>query len=690
MRTIHGAAAAAAAALAIAAAPAQAGAATPRNPHDPCASRGRDRCHTTGFGFYRTSAYGVRWYGDFSGAVAGEPHLFCVDLRFWYASPAYRYHRVSALDLRNRDGGLVPLDNRGRIAYAVWRFGRSSSPAQQAAVMLYVHSQMGDGRPGELDPAAAGANVAAIFRRISTLAARYAGPYRVDVRLPAKLRVGDQATATIRLLSASGAAVPNVPLSLDGTGTAGVAMHVVSGPRGSANVAVTPLDARWLRLRIRTGTVASTEPALYAPTTAAARANGQRLAAPASQTVTRTVTRTHVIAVPRLLAHVVPASVAVGSTVSDSVSVTGLGRTSALVQVRLWGPFASASAVHCSGAPMWSGSYTTPGDATTPTTAVRLDRAGYYGYRAWLAGKESVSRASTACGAAEQTTLATAAPALTTRISSSIVKPGASVFDRITVSGLGRMSARVEAQLYGPFGSRDAISCDSAHLLWSGHVDVTGNGTYPTHATALRRAGFYGFREEMAATPLMAGTETPCAPVEETALVAPEIITGHAVAHASPRATAAGSARPTHVRMATLGVDAPIVPSTIDLAHGTLGVPSDIHRTGWWRDGAAPGDASGTVLVAGHLDSAAGGVGAFFPLRRAHVGDRVELTTASGRTFAYRVVSVRVYPKRAVPTAIFSSTGSARLVLVTCGGPFDQATGHYADNVVVTAVPTTS
>ena len=28
-----------------------------------------------------------------------------------------------------------------------------------------------------------------------------------------------------------------------------------------------------------------------------------------------------------------------------------------------------------------------------------------------------------------------------------------------------------------------------------------------------------------------------------------------------------------------------------------------------------------------------------------------------------------------------------RLVLVTCGGPFDQAAGHYRDNIVVTAVP---
>jgi hypothetical protein len=43
--------------------------------------------------------------------------------------------------------------------------------------------------------------------------------------------------------------------------------------------------------------------------------------------------------------------------------------------------------------------------------------------------------------------------------------------------------------------------------------------------------------------------------------------------------------------------------------------------------------------------------------------------------------------KRALPTGIWTREGSARLVLVTCGGPFDRATGRYRDTIVVTAVP---
>jgi hypothetical protein len=36
---------------------------------------------------------------------------------------------------------------------------------------------------------------------------------------------------------------------------------------------------------------------------------------------------------------------------------------------------------------------------------------------------------------------------------------------------------------------------------------------------------------------------------------------------------------------------------------------------------------------------------------------------------------------------VFATDGRRRLVLVTCGGAVDEAAGHDADNVVVTAVP---
>ena len=103
-----------------------------------------------------------------------------------------------------------------------------------------------------------------------------------------------------------------------------------------------------------------------------------------------------------------------------------------------------------------------------------------------------------------------------------------------------------------------------------------------------------------------------------------------------------------------------------------MGTPGDIDRVGWFRDGAAPGDERGAVLLAGHKDSAKRGAGAFYPLDDARRGTRVEVRSDDGRTRRYRVVSVKRMRKADLPVSVFARTGKARLVLVTCGGPFDQ------------------
>ena len=80
----------------------------------------------------------------------------------------------------------------------------------------------------------------------------------------------------------------------------------------------------------------------------------------------------------------------------------------------------------------------------------------------------------------------------------------------------------------------------------------------------------------------------------------------------------------------SVGIDATSSGVGIDTAKGVLGVVSNIHHTGWWVDGAQPGDKTGAVLIAGHVDSATAGPGAFFHLKDAKPGDKVEVKT-SGR-----------------------------------------------------------
>src|SRR5262249_14686102 len=143
-----------------------AGAGNPPNGNDPCSRAGRDTCGTTGIGFYDTYRYGIRWFGDYKNVATGQGRALCIDLGYWYPSASYRSDLESAPSLRNTAGQAVLLDDRQKIAYAVWSFGRSTNPDRQAAVMLYVHSLMGDARPGEADPQAINPRVAADYAMV--------------------------------------------------------------------------------------------------------------------------------------------------------------------------------------------------------------------------------------------------------------------------------------------------------------------------------------------------------------------------------------------------------------------------------------------------------------------------------------------------------------------------------------------
>lgn len=144
---------------------------------------------------------------------------------------------------------------------------------------------------------------------------------------------------------------------------------------------------------------------------------------------------------------------------------------------------------------------------------------------------------------------------------------------------------------------------------------------------------------------------------------------------------------PVRLRLPRLHLDAPVLPVSVG-PDGLLGVPINPRLLGWWSGSARPGSASGSVVIDGHVDSAALGLGALFRLRDARPGDEVVLENAVGKSTGYTVVARRSYAKTTLPVAqVFAAEVGPRLVLLTCGGAFDQATHHYADNIVVYAVP---
>ncbi|MGB8994721.1 MAG: class F sortase [Pseudonocardiaceae bacterium] len=152
-----------------------------------------------------------------------------------------------------------------------------------------------------------------------------------------------------------------------------------------------------------------------------------------------------------------------------------------------------------------------------------------------------------------------------------------------------------------------------------------------------------------------------------------------------PGPTATSVEIPHRLMLPSLRVDAPIVPVST-LPRGGLAVPADPDVLGWWQGGTRPGSGQGTVVIDGHVDTAVDGPGALFHLRELRPGDPVVLSTDHGpRT--YVVAALRSFVKADLPAEVFASSGQPRLVIITCGGPFNERTRQYADNVVAYAVP---
>jgi hypothetical protein len=190
--------------------------------------------------------------------------------------------------------------------------------------------------------------------------------------------------------------------------------------------------------------------------------------------------------------------------------------------------------------------------------------------------------------------------------------------------------------------------------------------------------------------PVDAGELPPRDAAHEAPPTTPPGTSPTGVSTASPGAPPAPDPRPapsvrplTPTRLTATGIDAPVDP--VAVAHdGSLAVPADPHRVGWWIGSAVPGDPTGTVLIAGHVDTAKDGRGALFSLERIAIGTEVQVATG-GAPVTYRVVARRAYAKQRLPKDLFTTAGPARLVVITCGGTFSH--GAYSSNEVVYAEP---
>jgi len=140
---------------------------------------------------------------------------------------------------------------------------------------------------------------------------------------------------------------------------------------------------------------------------------------------------------------------------------------------------------------------------------------------------------------------------------------------------------------------------------------------------------------------------------------------------------------PVAIRIEAIGASAPVDPLGLN-ADGTLEVPTDYSRAGYYTGRSMPG-AIGPAIIVAHVDSKTGPA-VFYRLRDLKPGDEVTVTRADGTEVVFVVDRLEQHLKNAFPTeAVYGPTPDATLRLITCGGSFDASAGHYRDNTIAFA-----
>jgi len=151
----------------------------------------------------------------------------------------------------------------------------------------------------------------------------------------------------------------------------------------------------------------------------------------------------------------------------------------------------------------------------------------------------------------------------------------------------------------------------------------------------------------------------------------------------SPTFAQSDGVQPEAIKISSLGIVAPVeVRTTVG---GQMQDPTGPDVVAWYDD-SAPLDAGGNTVFSGHLDLAGYGPAIFAYLNRLERGDTIVARGANDEVFRYQVVWVRSYPARGSDwTALTGPTARESITLITCAPPWDDATGHYANRLVVRA-----
>ncbi len=159
---------------------------------------------------------------------------------------------------------------------------------------------------------------------------------------------------------------------------------------------------------------------------------------------------------------------------------------------------------------------------------------------------------------------------------------------------------------------------------------------------------------------------------------------------------------PAQVTARSVSAPRALAPNTVSIPELDVQLPfHDAGITGGWLDLDASittgvhldngsSLAKGSFLVAAHVNSKDLSLSPFAKLWKVEPGTMVYVSDAQGSVHAFKTTVLQHYDKNSLPSDLWRTDGAPRVVLVTCGGELtvgDDGRRHYAENVVVEAVP---
>ncbi|MEB2356783.1 class F sortase [Bacillus pumilus] len=137
---------------------------------------------------------------------------------------------------------------------------------------------------------------------------------------------------------------------------------------------------------------------------------------------------------------------------------------------------------------------------------------------------------------------------------------------------------------------------------------------------------------------------------------------------------------PAEIAIPAIDVKAKVEKTTLS-KDGSMGVPKNTGNTAWFKDGPKPGD-KGNAVMNGHVDNK-WGPSVFYRLKELKKGNKVIVTSSSGKKRTFEVIKVQSYPREEKPNAFFGYAFTRNLNLITCTGTFDHAAGTHEKRLVV-------